>query len=155
MIKMEVVRRVILANDEDFNIEKIYKSIKGKADSLGYDFFEKEQANKSGKYGDEIEFKFLLVKKVDPFGMIEINTDFKFMKLDKNKEIYHGNAMCLIVGTVKLDYEEDWSRSSFKRFLLNIYKRVNENNLKRKYIVPAIIESTEIQNYIKDKFGFE
>ncbi len=59
MIEKGIVNKNIVVSDEGFNVENIYKNTKNICEDLGYTFVEKEQGTKSGKYGNEIGFKFI------------------------------------------------------------------------------------------------
>ncbi len=152
--KEGIVKRTIYANDETFDIAKVYKGVKEKAEDLGYFFIEQEQAFKPGKYGDEVRFKFLFVKEVDFFGEQDISIEFNFENLSKVKGRDHGDYSIKIVGDVIIDYKNGWGMNSFNKFLLGLYAKVKDSEIKSKYIIPMIKDITEIQDYMKSEFGF-
>lgn len=154
VLAKEIINKNIIANDETFDIDKIYKNIKKKGESMGYVFVEQEQGTKGGKYGQELRFKFLFVKEVDFFGKKEINLDFDFENLNKTKSGDKGDCKVTIKGKITLDYKNRWGMNSFNKLLLNLYVKIKDPEMKKKYIVPLIKDCTEIQDYIKDEFGF-
>ena len=154
MIEKGIVSKNILVSDEDFNIDKIYKGVKDIADKLGYTIIEKEQGSKPGKYGNEVRFKFILDKEIDYFGELVIDLDLDFGNLSKVKVLDHGNCKVTISGKVIFDYKNRWGMKKFDKFLLGMYLKVKDPEMKRKYIIPLIKDGNEIHDSIKNNFGF-
>ena len=153
-LEKEIIKRNISVTDEDFDIDKIYKSMKSKADDLGSFFVEQEQGLKPGKYGSEARFKFMFGKDVDFFGRLTIDVEFDFDNLNKVKGKDHGDCKVSIKGKYILDYKNRWGMSKFNTFLLKLYSKVKSDEIKSKYMIPLIKECTEIQDFIKEQFGF-
>lgn len=154
VLTKEIIKRNISAADEEFDIDKIYKGVKNKAEDLGYFFVENEQGSKPGKYGQELKFKFSLSKDVDFFGRNDIDLEFDFENLSKVKSKDKGDCKVTINGKMTIDYKNRWGMSRFNKLLLNLYSKIKDPEIKRKYMIPLIKDCTEIQNYIKDEFGF-
>lgn len=154
MIEKGMVGKNIVVSDEDFNIEKIYKEVKNIADDLDYTFVEKEQGSKSGKYGNEIGFKFIFDKEVDYFGELIFEINFEFGALSKLKNgLDHGDCKVTINGKVIFDYKNRWGMTKFNKFLLGMYLKVADGAMKKSYIIPLITEGNKIHDSIKNIFG--
>lgn len=154
VLEKNIFSRNINITNEDFDISRIYKGVKSKGEDLGYGFVEQEQSNKPGKYGHTVVFKFLFVKQVDFFGTNEISLDFNFENLSKVAGKDHGDCKIAIKGKVTLDYKNRWGMTAFNRFLLNLYSKVKDGEMKSKYMGPLIKDANEMHDFIKDKFGF-
>ncbi|MBI2148498.1 hypothetical protein HYU23_02365 [Candidatus Woesearchaeota archaeon] len=153
-MEKEIFSRNIVVTDEVFDIDKIYKGIKKKSGDLGYTFIEKEQATKPGKYGTELKFKFILDKEVDEFGELIFDLGFSFDRLSKAKNLDRGNCEVSIKGKVIFDYKNRWGMNKFNKTLLGLYIKFTDSAMKKKYIVPLILDGNEMHDFIKDSFGF-
>ena len=150
----DVFKRTIVVTDEDFDIEKIYKNFKKRAESMGYYFVEKEQGVKGAKYGQEVGFKFSLSRKIDVFAKSQYELEFVFDNLKKIDGFDHGNCRIKIVGSAILDYENKWGKSTFDLILLKLYLKVIGAEIKRKYFGAVVKDGFEINDSIKSDFGF-
>ncbi|GEM_PF-4932371 len=148
----DVFRRTILITDEDFDIDKIYKSFKKKTESLGYALVEKEQGTKSAKYGNEVVFKFTIFRTFDLFGRTQFEFEFLFDNLSKLEGKDHGNCRVNMKGTMFLDYMNKWGDSKFNKILLGLYLKVIGGELKKKYLIPIIQNGNELHDFIKNEF---
>ncbi len=154
VVKKSIIKKNLSAVDQDFDIDAVYKGMKKKSEDLGYDFFEQEQSTKSGKYGDDLIFKFKLVKDLDFFGRSIIDVEFKFDGINKIKGVEHGTCNVEIKSEVELDYRNRWGKNKFNKFIFMLYSKIKDEDFKKIYIIPTIKNSTEIQEFIKEKFGF-
>ena len=154
VVKKSIVRKNLSAVDQDFDIDSVYKGMKKKADDLGYGFLEQEQTTKEGKYGTELTFKFKLVKDIDFFGRSIIEIEFKFDLLNKVKGREHGDCGVEVKSEIELDYQNRWGKNKFNKALFGLYSKIKAEDFKRLYLIPTIKNTTEVQEFIKDKFGF-
>ena len=152
VIKKEIIKKNIVINNSDFDIDGVYKNIKRKVESMGYFFIEKEQELRPGKYGGEVKFKFFLGREVDYFGYLEFDLKFDFGELSKNKNLDHGNCKVAISGSVVFDHKNKWGMTGFNKFLLGLYVKVSETAMKKNYIIPLIKDGNEIHDFIKQQF---
>jgi len=74
----DIFKKEIRIINEDFNINSLYKNVRGKIDELRYVYLEKKQTTKPKKYGQEIKFEISLSKEVDDFCVNEINIEMLF-----------------------------------------------------------------------------
>lgn len=156
MVKVSPIfsRNISLA-DADFNIDKVYKSVKKKVDSLGYDLVEKEQTSKPSKYGEEIKFTFAVYKEFDDFASGEINIGFVFDSLKRSKSGDHGNANVSIKASLSTDFKNQWGKSVFNIFIFKIYSAIKKNEFKNKYVIPLWGAAAGIHDAIKEAFDLE
>ncbi len=152
VLRKEIVKKNIVINNSDFDIDKIYKKVKEKAESMGYFFIEKEQGLRSGKYGGEVRFRFYLGREVDYFGSLEFDLDLDFNELSKVKNLDHGNCKVTIKGTVTFDSKNKWGMTRFNKFLLGLYLKVADPMMKKNYLIPLIKEGNELHDFIKEQF---
>ena len=154
VLTKEIVSRNIGITGETFDIDKVYKGTKEKGESLGYGFVEQEQSSKPGKYGHELRFKFLFVKEVDDFGINQMEFEFNFENLSKIKGKDHGDCGIKIKCRQTIDYKNRWGKTALNRFLLGVYSKVIDGEVKKKYIIPLINDSNTMHDCIKELFGF-
>lgn len=151
MVKVsKVFNRVINLVDSDFKISEVYKKTKDKLESFGYILFEKEQSIKPTKYGEKLKFKFEAFKEFDYFGKADLKIFFVFTNLSRAKGLDHGDLKLTFEGATALDYKNRWGTSGFNAFLFSLYLIIKKNELKKKYIIPTIIESNKIYDGIKE-----
>ena len=156
MVKVSsIFSRNIGLTDADFNIDKVYKSVKKKVDSLGYGFAEKEQTSKPTKYGEEIKFTFAVYKEFDDFATGEINIEFFFDGLKRSKSGDHGNANVSIKAKLLTDFKNQWGKTPFNIFMFKIYSKIKKKEFEKKYIGPLWAAATGIDSAIKEAFGLE
>ena len=153
VLEKAIVGKEVLVDNETFDVDKIYKAVKEKAEDLGYFFIEKEQATRPTKYGNELKFKFSLSKEVDDFGRKDFDINLDFSNLNKVKNLDRGNCKVMIKGNVVYDYKTHWGKTKFGKFLLEFYVKVMEAEMKKKYIIPLIKDGSEFHVVIKEKFG--
>ena len=146
----EFATRDFRVGDGIFDLNSIYKGVKEKAESMGYKYFENEQSLKSTQYGEEIIFKILIRKQFDDFGMADMDIEFMFVNMKKIKNHYKGDLKLSIRPVVKLDWKHKWGRNAFSLFLLNLYRVVFLDNMKKNYIIPVIKDSWEIYDHVKE-----
>ncbi|MBS3174527.1 hypothetical protein J4440_01480 [Candidatus Woesearchaeota archaeon] len=146
----KIFERKLNIADGVFKIDAVYKGIKQKSDSLGYTLVEKEHSNKSGKYGGEIKFDFILDKEIDYFAKGEISVEIIFLNIKKAKGYDVGNIELKMSAMQKLDYKHRWGINKFNKFLFSIYQNLMKENFKKKYLIPIIIDATTIYNFIKE-----
>jgi|SRR3989344_5424101 len=151
--KSEVFNSKISVSDSDFSIQKIYKDVRAKAESLGYDFLEKQQTSKPKKYGDEIKFNFFFLRELDDFCDGEINVEFVFSSMKRGKGMDHGDAYVLVKGGRISDKDNKWGKTAFNRFLFEIYMNIKKEEFKKRYSIPISRDANGIYDVIKDDFG--
>lgn len=149
-----VTKRNLTAIDVVFNLDKFYKDVKKKADALGYDFVEKEQGNKPGKYGQEIKFDFVFNKDFDYFANFVILITLNFDHLHKVKGGDKGDCKAKIKSVLTLDYKNRWGMSKFNKTLLKIYAKIKKPYIDDTYVDPLFNDTNEIMNMIKEHFGY-
>ncbi len=151
--KSGVFKSKISVSDSDFSIHKIYKDVRAKAGSLGYDFLEKQQTSKPKKYGDEIKFNFFFLRELDDFCDGEINVEFVFSSMKRGKGMDHGDAYVLVKGERIVDKDNKWGKTAFNRFLFEIYMNIKKTEFEKRYTIPISEDAGEIYNIIKGDFG--
>lgn len=157
MVKEMKAGKIVLAIRKGvFNAEDIYKFINKKIISLGYIFAEEQQKVKSDQYGNNITSVFLGFKDIDEFVKGRIKVTMTFEKINKVKTktgvMDNGNITILFQGFIYLDFEEKWSTSPFKVWMLNQYiKYFKTPVIKKKYIKVTAKEVTALYQAVKKK----
>ena len=59
VLSIKIAEKKLNLRDGLFNLDNIYKSLRGKLLSMGYIMVEKEQEYKTTQYGEGVNFKFL------------------------------------------------------------------------------------------------
>ena len=149
----DIFKKEIRIINEDFNINSLYKNVRGKIDELRYVYLEKKQTTKPKKYGQEIKFEISLSKEVDDFCVNEINIEMFFENINKPKSHDHGDARILVKAKQTFDYKNRWGMSKFNMWLFKIYLLVKKLEFEEKYTVPIINDATQIYNLIKESLG--
>lgn len=145
----KVFNRQITLTDVDFKISEVYKKTKEKLEELGYVLFEKEQSIKPTKYGEKLKFKFEAFREFDFFGKADLKIFFTFTGLSRSKGLDHGNLNIAMEATTTIDHKNRWGTTGFNSFLFSLYLIVKKNELKKKYIIPTIIQANQIYDAIK------
>ncbi len=152
MVKeIKLVDKKININDGTFKVDELYKGLKKKVESIGWFIAEKEQSQKSSKYGNEIKFSFIAGKEFDYFGKVEAEIELNFENLKKAKGYDFGDLAFTMKATQKLDYKNRWGKNPFSKFLFEIYLRLKKEEFKNKYTVPIIVTTNEIYSYVKNQ----
>lgn len=139
-----------------FNGEDLYRFINKKLMSLGYIFAEEQQKGKPDQYGNNITSVFLGFKDIDEFvkGRIKVTIIFEKINKVKTKQgvMDSGDIRILFEGFIRIDFENKWSTSPFKIWLLDQYiKYFKTPIIKKKYIKVTAKEVTLLYQAVKKK----
>lgn len=151
--------KTIIVSDGIFDLKAIYQTTKSTLESMGYGVVESSQSNKPKKYGAERKMTLQGFKDIDEFGQSQIDVNFNFEALKTIKKdklvIDNGDGSINFKCVVRLDYQNHWGTTSFKRFLFKYYSGLlKKEDLKKKYIVPSAIEMTKLYEKIKEMMQF-
>ncbi len=124
-----------------FNLDSLYKELKGWFDKNKYDFTEKEQTVKDKDSGKEIVVKWEAERKVDDYAKFDIRIDFFLENLNKVKEGVEGKVKITFFAKIILDYKNKFGYSKLSKLMFDIY-----NNL---------IIKGKIENVYEDKLDRE
>ncbi len=152
-VEIEVAKRRISGEDWPIEVEKIYRSIKPKAESLHYRVVEKEQEFKSEKYGGLNRFSFICEKTIDELAknQIEIECGFSKIRQREGEKKNIGDIQIKVVGTLIFDPKNHWGKTKFGRMLYHFYSKfLAKEKIKKKYIEPLGIETNKIYDAIKE-----
>jgi hypothetical protein len=144
-------KRIINLSKEVIDSKVLYKSLKDKIEDLGYTFLEKEQSKKETKYGDEIKFTFGAAKKYDDFAKAEIKIEVVLENLEKiDSGKFKGDGKITIEGKVFLDYKNEWTLSSYKKAIFDLYnKYFIGGRVKKMYVIPTSNDVEELNKLVK------
>jgi len=150
VLSIKIAEKKLNLRDGLFNLDNIYKSLRGKLLSMGYIMVEKEQEYKTTQYGEGVNFKFLYFKAFDDFAKVDSEVLFKFENLKKIKGLHKGDLALTIKPALTLDYKHRWGNNAFNKFFFNLYRKVFQDDLKKRYFGNVVRDTAEVYDYIKD-----
>ena len=155
-VEVKILSRIISVKNSLFHPEDVYKTTKEKIEALGYTFFEKKHKSKKTQYGTWVYVEFYGIKNRDDFSASRLEVTFTFSDLKpgtyEGKNISQGNCSVVVSCHVIFDKENKYKADPFKNWLFGVYsKTIGRSLLKKKYIVPTVVEYLELYAYIKEK----
>lgn len=150
VVAWKKLQKKIRIVDSLFNIKETYKTVFNSIRSKGFITVEKEQSFKSGQYGDELKLDINGFKLSDDFAKIDIVITLVFTELKKYKDIHRGNLVIDITISITLDYKHKWGTNGFNKFLMKIYLKLLDNELKKKYFSLALSDVNDLYDNLKD-----
>jgi hypothetical protein len=116
-----------------YDLDGIYKTIRGWLDARRYDYMEKVHKDKStNPWGNEVEWEMTPELKVDGFIKYEIYVRTKFYDVKEFESIQHGHKRMLtdgkfwieITGKVIFDYRDRYTSDFAKKMLHLLVRRI-------------------------------
>ena len=159
MIVREVVKKRIRVDDAVFSSEEVYKGLRSAGEAAGFGVVEKEQEMKSGKYGTERKFSFIVTRRFDDFARGDILVEMKFENLNKvkqdGKELERGDVEVNMVSNVVLDVRNEWSMQKFHKMMFELYlKYIMREKFKQLYFKPVVVATEKIYEGLKEKLEY-
>lgn len=158
--KANVSTRRLKIHDRIFNINSLYKAVKGKIESWDYDFLEAKQSRKSAKYGEEAEIKLYGEFKFDDYCKSEMSVEMFFHNIKKinrdGKQMDRGDALIIITFDWLRDYKNYWGTTRLNKFIHGIYiEYILKKKHKKMYKDVLQEQAKEMLELVKAETGLE
>jgi hypothetical protein len=138
-----------------FNLEKLISELKKWFNEQEYDFYEKKKKHKPSKYGNRIELKWLIERKIDH--MVKYEMDVEFLIIDiapAGEDLVSGKLEMVIDPNIILDYEDAWKPTRFKNFLMKLFKNIYYKDIIKKHKTKLDSEVNTVREIVKEIFEF-
>lgn len=141
-----------------YDLDGIYKLIRGWLDARRYDYMEKIHKDKStNPWGNEVEWEMTPELKVDGFIKYEIYIRTKFYDVKEFESIQHGHKRMLtdgrfwieITGLVKFDYRDRFESKFEKTILEWLIRRIFWRYYRVHHIEKLYKDMFDLHNEIK------
>ncbi|MFA6073221.1 MAG: hypothetical protein WC758_03850 [Candidatus Woesearchaeota archaeon] len=147
-----------------YDLEGIYKTIRGWLDSNRYDYMEKIHKDKqTNPWGNEVEWEMVPCRKVDGFIMFYIYIRTKFYDVKEFSSVVHGHKRNVtdgrfwieITGVVEYDYGGNFSSEFGKKLLNLIIKKIFKKYFRIYYHERLKADIYKLHNEIKEFMKLE
>lgn len=112
---------LILKYRGEFDLKKLYSSVKEWFSKKNYDLSEKEYKEKPGDLGKEFNIIFNCERKIDEYSSFNIDLHFFILNAKKTNGKYSGKINIYVSAYVLLDRKDKWQSNSIKTFLFFVY----------------------------------
>ncbi len=110
-------------------VDSLYKDVKSWFGKNSYDYFEKENIEKTKPQGNSVIIRMYGIKDVDDYVEFKIDVAFdEILRLKKTDKGYTGDARIIIKAEMIFDYKNKWKSYPFLFHLYNNYilkKKIN------------------------------
>lgn len=151
-IAIHPTKGIVIRYNGVFDIDSLYKDVKSWFKKHSYDYFEKENTEKTKPQGNTLIIKMRARREIDDYVQFRLEIDFEeILRIKKVEKGHSGEARIIIRGFIDLDYHNNWKALPFLFYLYNniiLKKKVLE------YYWPKIYgEMMELNSLIKTKLG--
>lgn len=115
---------LIISRKGPINMDEFYRSVIPWFGRYKYDFTEKEHTEKDRPHGNELLMKWVSDRKIDDYMQYIIEIDFMITGLRKIGDIYTASTKINLRAYINLDYNSEFQKTPFKRFLFFVYNNV-------------------------------
>jgi len=135
------------------DVDDLYKSVKSWFGDYNYDYFEKENTEKTKPEGNTVKIRMVSEREIDDYVKFEIQVDFvEIIRLRKVKKGgYSGEARIVIRAIVHLDYHNNWKNIPFLHYLY--HNIILKKKIMVHYWGNLYNEMMELNSLIKSKLG--
>lgn len=141
---------LIISRKGPIDFDLIYKNVVPWFGRYKYDFTEKEHTEKNKPQGNELIIKWVADRKIDDYMQYFIELEFFITELRIIGKQQHAKTKINLKSYVKLDYNNEFQKSRFGRFLFFLYNNVI---IKRKLLfvhkVKLYKETMDLHDLIK------
>lgn len=151
-ISIHPAKGIVIRYSGIFDIDSLYKNVKSWFKTHNYDYFERENTEKTKPQGNTLIIKVRAKREIDDYVQFRLEVDFdEILRVKKVEKGHSGEARIIIRGFIDLDYHNNWKALPFLFYLYN------NIILKKKvlgYYWPRIYsEMMELNSLIKTKLG--
>src|SRR3989344_1605507 len=135
-----------------FDLDSLYKSVKSWFSANSYDYYEKENTEKTKPQGNSVILKMNGVKDVDDYVEFRIDAIFEeILRIKKLEKGHHGEVRAIIKAVMVLDYRSSWKSYPF---LFHLYNNIILKRKIHNYYWPRIYDDMmDLNSLIKSKLN--
>ncbi len=146
-----------------FNYTDLYNFCFNWFKDNGYKLFEKAYTEKLSSFGKEVVIEWNAKKKISDYFRLEIKAkwhilgmnDAEIMIEDRKEKTNKGEVKIAIKGELVRDYEENWDKTPFYKFLRGIYDKYIIRTTMDDYEDKVMDDATDFYNEIKAFLNLE
>ena len=134
------------------DIDSLYKNVKSWFGKNDYDFYEKENTEKTKPQWNSLIIKMYGTRNVDDYVQFKIDAEFdEILRVKRIDKKYSGEARIIIRAEMILDYENKWKSFPFLFYIYNNY--VKKRNILKYYWPKIYSEMMDLNSLIKSNLG--